>query len=291
MPPSFQRRQSASGSEQRDGVGAIPSEHAPYSEPVPNADRLLSLAAGVCPETGPADFVTACAAAGWQACGIWFDADSWTERVAEDVRRRLDDTGLVALDMEPIFVTPHGDHGDRMIDAAAAVGARNLLVVSRGVDDERFVERFGELCDVAALHGIGCSLEFMAFMSIRDLPRSLAVLDAVDRPNASVLIDNLHLARTGGTVADLAAIDPARLPYVQLCDAPALAPDNLVGEALDGRLVLGTGELPIDDLVAALPHHTAFSFEIRSAALRTKFPDPADRARHVLATTREHLER
>jgi sugar phosphate isomerase/epimerase len=254
-------------------------------------DRLLSLAAGVCPETGPADFVAACAAAGWDACGIWFDAATWDDAVAREVRRRLDDTGLIALDMEPIFVTPAGDHGDAIIEAAATVGARNLLVVSRGVDDDRFAERFGELCDLAAPHGIGCSLEFMAFMSVRDLPQALAVLDRVNRPNAGVLIDNLHLARTGGTVADVTAIAADRLPYLQLCDAPADAPDELVVEALDGRLLLGEGQLPIAELVAVLPAQTALSMEVRSAALRSAFTDPADRARQVLTTTRQHLQR
>jgi len=254
-------------------------------------ERLLALAAGVCPDTGPAEFVSACASAGWPACGIWYDAATWTDTVAGEVRRRLDDTGLIALDMEPIFVTPDGDHGDAVIEAAATVGARNLLVVSRGVDDDRFVDRFGELCDLAAAHGIGCSLEFMAFMSIRDLPQATAVLDAVDRPNASVLIDNLHLARTGGTVADVAAVDPARLPYVQLCDAPASAPEQLVVEALDGRLTLGAGELPVSELVDVLPAHTALSFEIRSARLRSAYPGPTDRARHVLETTRAFLHR
>ncbi len=251
--------------------------------------RLLSLAAGVCPGTGPADFVVACATAGWPACGIWFDPESWTDAVAAEVRLRLDDTGLVALDMEPVFVTPDGDHGNRLIEAASAVGAQNLLVVSRGVDDARFVERLGELCDLAAPHGIGCSVEFMAFMSIRDLPQALAVLDAVDRPNAAVLVDNLHLARTGGTPDDVAEIDPSRLPYVQLCDALAAVPDNLVVEALDKRLTLGDGELPIIDLVAALPAHTAISMEIRSSYLRSAFPDPVDRARHVLDTSRHLL--
>jgi sugar phosphate isomerase/epimerase len=254
-------------------------------------DRLLSLAAGVCPETGPADFVAACAAAGWDACGIWFDAATWDDAMAREVRLRLDDTGLIALDMEPIFVTPAGDHGDAVIEAAATVGARNLLVVSRGVDDDQFADRFSELCDLAAPHSIGCSLEFMAFMSVRDLPQALAVLDRVDRPNAAVLIDNLHLARTGGTVADVAAITSDRLPYLQLCDAPAAAPDELVVEALDGRLLLGDGHLPITELVDVLPAHTALSMEVRSAALRSAFPDPADRARQVLTTTRHHLRR
>ena len=229
--------------------------------------------------------------AGWPACGIWYDAATWTDAVAGEVRLRLDDTGLIALDMEPIFVTPDGDHGDAVIEAAATVGARNLLVVSRGVDDDQFVDRFGELCDLAAAHGIGCSLEFMAFMSIRDLSQATAALDAVDRPNASVLIDNLHLARTGGTVADVAAVDPARLPYVQLCDAPASAPDQLVVEALDGRLLLGAGELPVGELVDVLPAHTALSFEMRSAQLRSTYPDPTERARHVLSTTRAFLQR
>jgi sugar phosphate isomerase/epimerase len=256
-------------------------------------DRLISLAAGVCPETGPADFVAAAAAAGWPACGIWFDADTWTDAVARDVRQHLDDTGLVALDMEPIFVTPDGDHGDRIIDAAAAVGARNLLVVSRGVADDVFTERFAELCDTAANHNIGCSIEFMAFMSVKTLPQAIDVLDAVDRPNGHVLIDHLHLARTGGTVDDVAAVDPARLSYVQLCDAPATAPSDvpgLVTEALDLRLNLGDGELPIGELIDTLPDHTALSMEIRSAALRNNFPDPTDRARHVLTSTNAALQ-
>ncbi len=252
-------------------------------------DRLLSLAAGVCPETDPAEFVTACAAAGWEACGIWFDADTWTETVASEVRTRLDDTGLTALDMEPVFVTPAGDHGERMIEAAAVVGAQNLLVVSRGVDDTAFTDRFGELCDLAAAHDIGCSLEFMAFMSVANLPQTLAVLDGTRRPNAHVLIDNLHLDRTGGTIADVARIEPGRLSYVQLCDAPANPPDDLVTEALDERLLLGEGRLPIRELVDALPSHTALSMEIRSAALRSTFPDPTDRARRILSTSRSWL--
>ncbi len=250
--------------------------------------RLISLAAGVCPDTGPADFVAACASAGWPACGVWFDADTWTDAVARDVRQRLDDTGMIALDMEPIFVTPAGDHGDRIIEAAATVGARNLLVVSRGVDDDRFTDRFVELCDAAAPHDIGCSIEFMAFMSIATLPQALAALDRADRPNGHVLVDHLHLARTGGSIDDVKAIDPDRLAYVQLCDAPAVGPTDLgdlVSEALDGRRPLGDGGLPVGELVDALPLHTALALEVRSAALRRDLPDATERARHVLATT------
>ena len=251
--------------------------------------RLLSLAAGVCPETAPADFVAACAAAGWSACGIWFDADTWTEAVAADVRRRLDDTGTIALDMEPIFVTPDGDDGARMVEAAAAVGARNLLIVSRGVDDDRFSDRFAELCDLAEPHGIGCSIEFLAFMSVSSLGQTLGILDRVARPNAAVLVDALHMIRTGATpseVGRVASDTPDRLPYAQLCDGPLTAPDDLVADALDGRSTLGAGEFPLRDLLAVLPARTAISMEIRSSTLRRDFPDPVDRARRVFDTTK-----
>jgi sugar phosphate isomerase/epimerase len=252
--------------------------------------RLLSLAAGVCPETGPADFVAACATAGWEACGIWFDHETWTAAVATDVRRRLDDTGVVALDMEPVFVTPDGDHGNRMVEAAATVGARNLLVVSRGVDDDRFAERFAELCDLAAPHGIGCSIEFLAFMSVSSLGQSIEILDRIDRPNGGVLVDALHLARTGGTPADVASIRPERLAYAQLCDGPAETPADAYFDALDGRSTLGDGGLAIAELVTALPAHTALSMEIRSARLRSAFADATARARHVLETTTTWFE-
>ena len=133
--------------------------------------------------------------------------------------------------MEPIFVTPDGDHGNRMVEAAVRVGARNLLVVSRGVDDGHFAERFGELCDLAAPYGIGCSIEFLAFMSVSSLGQSIDILDRANRPNGGVLIDSLHLARTGGTPADAASVAPARLAYAQLCDAPSKGP----GDAYAGR--------------------------------------------------------
>lgn len=251
---------------------------------------LLSIAAGVSPDTGPVDFVASAAEAGWPACGIWFDPDTWTDQVAAEVRRRLDDTGLVALDIEPVFVVPDGDgavrdHGDRIIAAAAAVGARNVLVVNRGAAPEAFVDRFGELCDLAAPVGVNCVVEFMAFMSTTTLGEALDVVDTVDRPNGGVLVDNLHLERTGSTPADVRSIDPARLPYAQLCDAPATCESELVVEALDHRLPIGAGELPVAELIDALPPHTPLSMEVRSKWLRDAYPDPTARARALLVPT------
>lgn len=248
-------------------------------------NRLLSLAAGVCPETSPPDFVEACAAAGWKACGIWFDPDTWTDAVAADVKRRLDHHGMIALDMEPVFVGPDGDHGERLIEAAATVGARNILVVNYGADRADFVRRFQELCQCSAQVGISCCVEFLPILSLKTLGEAVSVLAEVDQPNAGILVDSHHLHRSGATPADLANIDPAVFRYAQLNDAALDPGPDLYADAVDLRCSPGEGELPLVDVVNAIPAGTPLSMEVRSAALRRDFPNPVDRARSVLVAT------
>jgi sugar phosphate isomerase/epimerase len=127
-------------------------------------------------------------------------------------------------------------------------------------------------------------LEFLPILGVRTLPQALAIVTAADDPRVGVLVDSLHLARAGHTPADLATVDPQLLPYLQLCDATAAAPDGTTGglmhEALHGRLLPGQGALPLGELLAMVPH-VPISLELRSQSLRALYPDAADRARAV----------
>ncbi len=258
---------------------------------------LLSLAAGVLPELGPVDVVRAAGAAGFDGAGIWFDAETWTDGTTREVAAALDDTGLVALDVEALFVTPDGDDGDRLVDAAAGIGARNVLTISRGVEPGPFSERFAELCRQAQPAGIAVCIEFTRLFTIADLPTALAVVDAADEPNAGVLVDNLHLARCGHTADDIGSLPPELFPYVQLCDAPAELSDEssrgLYVEAVDGRCNLGEGGLPVREVYRAFVRRRRtgppVSLEIRSRALRDRHPDPVERALSVLTAARDTL--
>lgn len=247
---------------------------------------MLSLAAGTIPELGPADFVSTCAEAGWDGAGVWFNAKTWTDAVAADVRQRFDDTGLVPLDIEPIFITDDGDWGDRLVDAAATIGARNILTVGLGVSVQQFVDRFGELCDRAAPAGVTVNVEFGRLFSIADLDTAVEVLARVDRPNAGVLFDNLHLDRCGLGPSDVAGTAAESIHYAQFCDGPAQPGPDLRTDAVDDRVNPGEGGLPVAEFVAALPPGTPLSAEIRSKALREGVPDPLERARLVLAACR-----
>ena len=250
------------------------------------ATRPLSLAAGVLPEFEPPEVVSAAAAAGFGLVGVWFDPETWSAARAREVRRRLDGTGVGALDMEPVFVTPKGDRGFELIDAAAEVGARNVLTVSRGLEPARFAERFAALCDQAAPAGISVVVEPTLLYSVATLAEAAEVVALAGRPNGAILADNLHLDRAGGNAIEvLGLLDPALLPYAQICDGPTRPADpsrgGLVSDARDGRRLLGDGGLPVREFLAVLPVDIPLSLEIRSRELRERYPDPAQRAAAV----------
>ncbi|MFM8531939.1 MAG: sugar phosphate isomerase/epimerase family protein [Ilumatobacteraceae bacterium] len=256
--------------------------------------RLLSIAAGVHPDLAPTTMVEVAAAAGWPACGIWFDPDTWNEDTTHEVRRRLADTGVVGLDLEPVILSPDGpDPGERLIEAAAALGVRNVLFTSRLPDAAATADRFAELCSVAAPLGVRLACEFLPAFPLSNLAIAEAIVQNHDPEVAGILVDNLHLSRSGGVPADLARVDPRRFPYLQVADAPAELPSDfreLAREAMHGRSVPGDGALPIDELLAAVPA-VPLSFEVRSRALRDGWPDPVERASMLLSRVRglEHL--
>jgi sugar phosphate isomerase/epimerase len=105
----------------------------------------------------------------------------------------------------------------------------------------------------------------MAWRQVASLPDAVRVVEAAGRPNGAVLIDALHLARTGGSPEDVRAVPPGLIRHAQLCDAPAEAPrsmDAIIQEARAGRLLPGDGALPLAALVAALPPTTPLSIEV-----------------------------
>jgi len=228
--------------------------------------RLLSIAAGVHPMLRPEEMVSASAAAGWKACGIWFDGATWTNATTKEVKQRVDDTGIFPLDMEPIIPADGADdHAEKLIEAAAIIGVKNILFTSRLKDQAATTQRYAQCCEWARPHGI-------------------RVVNDANQPNGGILIDNLHLSRSGATPADVALLDPSLFPYIQIADAPAARPDAfeaLLDEAINGRLCPGEGGLPIDELLSIVPD-VPISFEVRSKYLREGFTDPVERAKHLL---------
>lgn len=258
---------------------------------------MLSLAAGVLPDHTPQTTARAAAIAGFDATGIWVDRDTWTDATTRELKAILAGEGLPALDAEVVWLMP-GDADDdhrRVVDIARALDAPNVLVVSSHPDDSATAAKLRLLCE----HGGGdvrIALEFALFTEVKSIAQAAAIVRAVDHPAQAMLIDPLHLARSGGTPADVAALPREWFPYAQFCDAGPLTFDTadrgaIIEEAVDRRLHVGEGELPLADLLDALPAGLPLSIELRSKALREGWPDPVERARAVLDPTRRFLER
>ena len=86
---------------------------------------------------------------------------------------------------------------------------------------------------------------------------------AVAAPNVRLLVDALHLSRSGADFRKLDRFDSSIVSYVHLCDAPAAIPppDALRDEARLKRRYPGEGELPLDDFLDAMPADACIGLE------------------------------
>jgi sugar phosphate isomerase/epimerase len=258
--------------------------------------RPLSLASGTLPEFDPVAVVHAAAGAGFDACGIWFDPATWRHATTRDLKQAFRASNVFPLEIEVIMLGDPKDTDDhhRLLDAGAEVGATDAIVVSHVADPAHCADLMEPLCAYAHRRDINLCLEFLPIFAIKDLAGALEVLARVDRRNAKLLIDPLHLARAGSAPAALADVDEDLFSFAQFCDAPAEPPgtatyDDLLDEALNGRVNPGVGGLPLEDLLDRLPPTIPLSLELRSRALRDAFPDAVERARNVYAATRQFL--
>jgi sugar phosphate isomerase/epimerase len=213
---------------------------------------------------------------------------------SRELRRRLDDTGVRVYDIEFVAIdenfSPAALTG--ILEDASALGARRLSVCGDDPERSRLVTKFAELCDLAASFDMGVDLECMAWRSVASFPDALSVVAAAARPNGGVLVDALHLSRTGGTPRDLRAAPSGIIRSAQLCDASAEPPSSqeaIIKEARSGRLPPGRGKLPLRDLLAELPDDTALSIEVPmdgSAPPERHARDNFEAARSLIASCR-----
>lgn len=183
-----------------------------------------------------------------------------------DWRRRMADADVGVHDIEFIPLTPQfraAEHA-HLLGLAGELGAKRLNVSGDDADLDRLVDHFAALCDLAAAAGLGVDLEFMRFRIVGSLPRALEVVTRAARPNGRLLIDVLHLFRSGGTAEMLAQVPASALGSLQLCDAPLEDPTDagIVDEAREGRLFPGEGGLPLQAFLAALPGDIPIGLEV-----------------------------
>jgi len=177
------------------------------------------------------------------------------------------------------------------LELGAAFGAKYATVMGDDADWSRQRDNFVKTCDLAAQFGLTCSLEFAVIRPLATLPETVRLISEAKR-DAVICLDPLHLARSGGSPADVKALDPKYFPYAQISDG-VLDPGE-PNPALFGKLGLGTravpgeGMLPLREILAALPRDIPLSVELPHA-LAPQGTSARDWAKMTLERTREFL--
>ena len=137
-----------------------------------------------------------------------------------------------------------------MADALEAPLVNIAHFGAKPVSQAELTEAVGAICRRAKARGLGVVLEFVPQTGIADLGTALAIANDCGEANCRILLDSWHLARTGGTAADIRALPAGSIGAMQLSDRIPPMP----GEAyvpMTGRLLPGEGSLPLYEIVAA----------------------------------------
>jgi sugar phosphate isomerase/epimerase len=214
-------------------------------------------------------------------------------RLRRDTVRALQDRGVTISLGEGFLVRPNTEVRDAAtdLDHMRELGVSTVNILSLEPDRSRGIDQLAAFAGMAFARGMQTTLEFLPGLPIGDLSAALAALRDVGKPHFRLLLDAMHVFRSGAQLADIAALDPALIGYAQLCDVPKVSKSaSYADEARYERLPPGEGELPLREFIRALPPDIIVGLEIPMLALAEQGVGPFDRligcvrrARDVLA--------
>jgi sugar phosphate isomerase/epimerase len=208
----------------------------------------------------------------------------WSLRENPQLRRdlvtALADHGVSVSLGEGFLVRPGASIAESAadLDLMCEIGAVRINVLCIDPDLHRTVDELATFTEMVASRGLTATLEFIPGMPIGDVAGALAAIRHVGRSELRLLIDFMHVFRSGASVSDLAALDPAEVGYIQICDVPLVSRfASYAEEARDERLKPGEGELPLLRALEVLPRDLVVGLEVPMRAKAAAGIGPRER--------------
>lgn len=208
-----------------------------------------------------------------------------------EMKAALADSGVRLGMVEGFAILPETRVDDfaRDLDMIAELGAAAICTVSLDRDMARSHAAFARLTELAGARGLVTTTEVGAGV-LRRLDKALTAVAAVADPAFRLLIDTMHFFRFGGTVDDVAALDPARIGHIQLCDVPMPATtDDYMAEALYERRAPGDGDLPLAAFLRHVPAGVVIGLEVPIRSEAERGIGPRERLGRCVAQARALL--
>jgi sugar phosphate isomerase/epimerase len=255
--------------------------------------------------------VETAAKAGFTALGFWHaDIEQVRRKHSfKEMKQILSANGIVAIEVEWLldwFCTgarraASDETRQLLLDAAEALGARHIKIGDLGndcADVPKMTEEFALLCRQAAERGTNVLFEMLPaqFSRAPSLDHVLAITRGSGAKNGGIMLDNLHLQRTGTSFADLVRkLTPRDLIGVEINDGYVAMPFKFQDSVINKRLLPGDGEFDITGFLHAvwsLGYDGPVGVEvlneyIRKWDLQTAATETMSKARAVVTTARQ----
>ena len=242
-------------------------------------------------DVGPLELIEIAAACGYQHVSLFtnapvvpiagqegkFQFPTVTPELKGDVLARLGSHGLDVINAEFFLMRSDVDLETYRPGLALGreLGAINAMTHIFEPDPVRAADILGRFCAIAAEVDMRVSIEFCQMTpGCKSIHAAKAFVDAVGAANLGFGICPMHLVRSGGTAADIAALDPRLLFYGQLNDGHGLHISEAYFEEVHDRQLPGNGDFPLADIMRALP---------ASAPIEVKCPSDSRRKAAVSA--------
>lgn len=186
-----------------------------------------------------------------------------------EVKNRLRSTGVKVANIEvfPLLSDLDIESYRPALEMGREMNARSATVLLYDADEARVIDNLSRMCEIGAELGLEVGIEFMPLAAgWGTIHQTAQLITKINQPNLGIGVDILHLIRSGGSPADVAATDPRLISYAQLCDSPSNAATlDYIEEATENRLAPGKGILPIEEFLQALPPGTPLELEVPQA--------------------------
>ena len=265
--------------------------------------RSLSLSYYTVPELTLPEAVDVAADAGCDFVGIRVLDGAPTDpspALVRDARLRreaiasMKDRGVRALDASAARLRPVTDAVafEPMLDVCAELGVRHVDCSVDDPDTARRTNTLALLCELAAQRDLRVELEFVPWMAIGTVAQAAALVRETGATNLGILVDALHLDRSGGHPDELRSLPAEWLRVAQVCDAPACTDFSTADQirvATKARCLPGEGVLPLAAMIRALPRDIPLALEIPMAERALHIP-AVNRVKAAVHATRRVIE-
>lgn len=249
-------------------------------------------------DTAPPVAIRAAAEAGFDACSLWvippplYPSPLLTPAMERECRAIIADTGIavIALEVFNLHSLDGVEAARPQLELGARLGGKAALTINfTNADPVAAADVLAAFAEAAASFGLATNLEPVAGGQTHSLAQAQKLIRA-SGADVGICLDPHHLFRSGGSVADIAGVEPGRIRYLQLCDGPIPQPAEIARtEAVCERLYPGDGDFPLAEFLRAAPRDVTIGAECPSLSRAQGGMSPLDQAREVLARMRATL--